>query len=292
MATLLIARSSGGVGFTYVNQYPNATGSEWLDPLENGYLTQIKIRLDRALTLHEDELGTLLVSFYNAGSGEAVATGSMSVGSIPPDEGYAWYTVTMTGFPFVDVRQQCRLHLSVTGDYDYVRWRHGVSTFNRLWEAWDDGVSYYPGKPVNPTPEHTGTGIKLSWPTLTWESGGYTDTYNAYAGLESGNLNLVSSDLVALEIPMPIEGLLDYYTTHYWRIDATNVFGTTTGNEWYFKTIAFDPPLPPGITLDYSGDSGDEDYGDPIGTGSGEDNMLTLRKVVAAANSKIWVQVT
>jgi len=295
MATLLAGRSTGDTTYNYIKHYPDWTGSEWLAVLENGYLTQIKVKLERDSTIaHEDELGTLLVRFYISTEGSAVATGSIPVVSVVADDPAAWYTITMSGFPWVPVggSSTCRVMLSTTGEYDLVEWRRGVSTFNKMWEAWDDLVSYYPGKPTTPAPSHEGTDIKLSWPTLTWVSGGYTNTFTVYAGLESDNLNLVSSGLVALEIPMPIEGLLDYYTVHYWRVDAVNAFGTTAGDEWWFKTIPFDPPLPPGIIIDYSGDPGDEDYGDAIGSGTGEDNMMTLRKIVAAAKSKIWVEET
>jgi hypothetical protein len=40
-------------------------------------------------------------------------------------------------------------------------------------------------------------------------------------------------------------GALNYFTTYYWRIDAKNPGGTTTGDEWSFSTKRSPPPPPP-----------------------------------------------
>lgn len=63
-----------------------------------------------------------------------------------------------------------------------------------------------------------------------------------------------------------------------------------TGDEPYyydFETYdikpepSFDPPLPSGVTLV---------DGVPTGTPTGESNMITIRKLVAAADNKIWYE--
>jgi hypothetical protein len=66
------------------------------------------------------------------------------------------------------------------------------------------------------------------------------ETYNVYFGLASDELVLVATGISYLSIPMPI--VLDYLTDYYWRVDAINEYGTTTGDIWKFTTI-YDLPL-------------------------------------------------
>lgn len=73
-------------------------------------------------------------------------------------------------------------------------------------------------------------------------------------------------------------------TTYYWRIDATNDVDTTTGDEWSFTILEFDPPLPSGMS--FSGDPDDA----PTGTPTGESNMVTVRRLVAIAKNRLWYE--
>lgn len=52
----------------------------------------------------------------------------------------------------------------------------------------------------------------------------------------------------------------------------------------------FYPPLPTGITLNESGTPPDNPPGSQLGTPTGVNNMITVRKLIAAANSRIWVE--
>jgi len=73
-----------------------------------------------------------------------------------------------------------------------------------------------------------------------------------------------------------------------WRVDATNAFGTTTGSTWTFTSIALDPPLPSGYSLDFSTNPAGVPTSD--GSPAGGNNMLTIRKLVAAAGNKFWYE--
>jgi hypothetical protein len=93
-----------------------------------------------------------------------------------------------------------------------------------------------PGVVTNPTPSDTATGQTLSQ-VLTWEGAVGADTYSVYAG-DSGLVSLGD----------PISGVewsevgWGHDTTYTWRVDSTNQFGTTEGDEWTFTTLALRPP--------------------------------------------------
>lgn len=138
-----------------------------------------------------------------------------------------------------------------------------------------------PGQVSTFTPLNTATDLTLSEVESTWVSpSANTDSYDIYFGLESGNLTLVDNTVGLLLDLVSVFPTYNY--TYYWNIDAVNDFGVTSGNEVSFTTIAFYPPLPTGVTLDNDGN--------PTGTPTGINNMITVRRLVVAANSKIWYE--
>ena len=94
-----------------------------------------------------------------------------------------------------------------------------------------------------------------------------------------------------------------YNTVYTWRVDSTNQFGTTTGDAWTFTSVAEDPP-----TVTYYYNSGTPStsfwyYLLPGGSHppTGVENtdyviiahpnaMLTHKRLVVAANNKIWYE--
>ncbi len=147
------------------------------------------------------------------------------------------------------------------------------------------GPDPLPSKPTNPTPSNTASDVTLDQATVIWEDGGGATSYDVYYGEDSGSLSLISAGQVGLSFT--ITGIdygspFEYITSRAWRIDAVNDAGTTTGDVWTFTSIAFGPPLPTGVTLDGSGN--------PTGTPTGESGMTTLRRLIAAANNKIWYE--
>jgi len=160
-----------------------------------------------------------------------------------------------------------------------------LETHDHHFQLWGSDVPVLPGKPTNPTPGDEASDVTLHDTAGTWESGGNTDSYNVYYGTLSGFLELVEEGVTDLSLDL-VEGLFSVYgRISYWRVDAVNENGTTTGDEWYFTTMLFGPPLPPGVSIDYG-----EDPPVLTGTPTGESNMMTVRRLVAAANGKIWVE--
>ena len=96
-----------------------------------------------------------------------------------------------------------------------------------------------PEKPVNPTPANDATEIDFSAFLLAWEDGGDADTYDVYIG-STGDLTLVSSAQANTGYLTTLEELETIFSASpinqkiYWRVDATNDDGTTTGDEWNF----------------------------------------------------------
>ena len=144
------------------------------------------------------------------------------------------------------------------------------------------GTGLAPGKPTNPSPTDDATNITLDESLLSWDaSDPAADTYEVYFRVQGNDWDLVGEAQAGVEWAIDF-GTLNYGVTYEWRIDATNVYGTTTGDTWTFSSIVFDPPLPTGVTLD-----GD---GNPTGTPTGENNMYTVKRLVTAARNKIFYE--
>lgn len=155
------------------------------------------------------------------------------------------------------------------------------------------GETPVPGKPTTPSPGHAGTGITLDETPLGWVSGGNTDTYEIYWRIQGDSWVLVGVAQAGLSWVIDF-GTIAYGTTYEWRVDATNVHGTTTGDTWSFGSIDYDQ-----LRISYrliSGGSGSGPYDSPPGVQgtdweyTGLNNMITVHRLVVAANSKIWFE--
>lgn len=99
-----------------------------------------------------------------------------------------------------------------------------------------------PEPPINPTPSNGANNQSINV-NISWSDGGGAASYDVYFGTDSspdagefrGNQGGTSYD----------PGNLQYNTTYYWRIDAVNTTGTTTGSVWHFNT----GELPSGPTI-------------------------------------------
>jgi len=100
------------------------------------------------------------------------------------------------------------------------------------------------------------------------------ETYNVYFGTP-GNLVQIAEEQAGLSIVVPYN--LEYNTVYNWRVDATNEYGTTTGDTWSFTVLVLSPPT---ISTGVGG----------AGDFTGENNMLTVNRLISAANNKIWYE--
>ena len=117
------------------------------------------------------------------------------------------------------------------------------------------------------------------------------DTYDVYFGLP-GDLIEISGGQSGLLTIVPYA--LEYNIEYNWRVDTITDTETITGDVWSFTALLFSPPFPTGITLKYEGDEGyPGSPGDgplPAGTATGVNNIATLKRIVAAANNKIFYE--
>ncbi len=95
-----------------------------------------------------------------------------------------------------------------------------------------------PYAPIHPIPEnecvytHSGTDIQ-------WHDGGGNpaEYYMVYLGTEYPPTNILNGEQTT-DTSYNLDGLLEFGTQYYWRIDAVNVHGYTEGNTWTFTTLA------------------------------------------------------
>lgn len=175
---------------------------------------------------------------------------------------------------------------------------HGVRTYLNA------AAAAVPSDPINPVPIHGSGDTILSNNILSWEDGGGGETYDVYFRPFGEFFEKVASDITDLSVDVK-EFLHNrhylYGDLYFWCVIAKNEYGGNHippegfalgygGTIWEFNAMLFGPPLPTGVALDYSGDPDDEDFGEPTGTPTGENNMISIRKLVVAAKNTIFVE--
>jgi len=156
-----------------------------------------------------------------------------------------------------------------------------------------------PGKATNPLPPNEAVDVTLDQDVISWDAGAVATSYDVYYG-ETDDLSLLSGEYG--DVSYVISGIdygspFDYDIERSWRINSVNQFGITVGDVWIFSTIKFDPPSPiywypnfyyylyPEGTPPPDGEEG-VDY-EKI---DGPNVILNIRRLVAAANNKIWYE--
>jgi len=118
-----------------------------------------------------------------------------------------------------------------------------VSTFGFGFDnfsLWLDNVSVKqllpPLKVTTPDPVNSAPDIPLDQ-VLSWVAGaGGADSYDVYFGTNPDPSGDFKGNQPGLTYDPP--GDLEGGQTYYWRIDAKNAYGTTTGDVWEFTTVA------------------------------------------------------
>lgn len=96
-----------------------------------------------------------------------------------------------------------------------------------------------PAVPTVPTPANSARHIDLTNVTLRWTGSTNASGYKVFVGTDAMNLELKADVNTTSYV---ISGLSEN-TTYYWRVDAFNDLGYTTGDQWSFTTLTIYPQL-------------------------------------------------
>jgi len=88
-----------------------------------------------------------------------------------------------------------------------------------------------PTKASTPSPENSATGVIRVGNSLTWVNGGGGTSYDVYYGTVSPGTSIGNQTTTTYSCSDMAGN-----TVYYWRIDAINSCGTTTGDIWSFTT--------------------------------------------------------
>jgi hypothetical protein len=140
-----------------------------------------------------------------------------------------------------------------------------------------------PAKVANPVPTDTDTGISINT-TLAWDASAYATGYDVWVGSTKA---VSDTDQVSV-IPVAVLPLV-WGTEYTWRVDPRNEYGATTGDDWTFTTLVFDPPRTfarylSDNTIVAAGTAFDPD----TMYATGENGMGALRRLILFCGSSLW----
>ena len=95
-----------------------------------------------------------------------------------------------------------------------------------------------PGPASNPHPSNGAGDVDIN-ADLSWTAGADATSHDVYFGT-SGPPPFICNQTATTFDPCTMA----YNTTYYWRVDAVNMWGTTTGTVWSFTTIALEATNP------------------------------------------------
>ena len=233
-------------------------------------------------------------TFSNSDLGtSSYAQYSFTDGSIALVSGTRYAIVILTDLPdYINAQYWARTTAVYSGTYGYAEvgttWVSS-SSYSRYFKTYSGTGSSLPPKVTVTDPADEDADVKPHETTVTWEDpGGDIDHYNIYYGTLSGFLSKVGEvqDGEALEFQLRETNWPYYGQRHYFRIDTVNDAGTTTGDEIGFFIEIFKAPLPSGLIYT---DGGDGTY-TITGTPTGENNMMTIRKLAACARNTFFYE--
>ncbi len=131
-----------------------------------------------------------------------------------------------------------------------------------------------PAVPSAPTPADGATGIDIVNRNLTWTGSTNTTSYKVYFGTDTSNMEF-KGDVTSTSYP--ITGLAEN-TVYFWRVDAVNSLGTTSGDTWSFKTLK---SYPAGII-------GDWRFDETIGTVAADSSIYRNDAEVSDVPDYAW----
>ncbi|MHC4397038.1 MAG: phage tail protein [Planctomycetota bacterium] len=106
----------------------------------------------------------------------------------------------------------------------------GGTTTGVVWSFTTESTAGPPGQASNPSPADSATDVSTT-ADLSWTAGSGATSHDVYFGTSSPGASQGNQTATTYD-----PGTMDPSTTHYWRIDEVNAYGTTTGTVWSFTT--------------------------------------------------------
>ena len=131
------------------------------------------------------------------------------------------------------------------------------TTTGTVWSFTTESMQQ-PAQASDARPWDSSTSVAV-YANLYWADAAYAESYDVYFGTASPGASQGNQTATTFE-----PGTLAGSTTYYWRIDAKNSLGTTTGTVWSFTTA---PALSTGSLVGW----GDDGYGKVSNAPSGTD---------------------
>ncbi len=154
-----------------------------------------------------------------------------------------------------------------------------VSNASHWFQVWGSDLTR---QVILSSPTNEDIGIILQ-PLLEWtvDGTGQDDDDYFFPYLKKDDANFTEDDLLVnfyQGLWRQIISGLEYNTTYYWQVQAANEAGSLSDSDvWSFTITTFRPPA---VSI---GSGGASDF-------TGENNMLTKQRFIAAANNKIWYE--
>jgi hypothetical protein len=94
-----------------------------------------------------------------------------------------------------------------------------------------------PNKVINPDPDDGQNNIE-PFAQLSWDkgTGGNSTYFRIFFGTDNPPTNIINGDSIITTTFIPPD-LMDFDTFYYWRVDACNGYGSTTGDIWSLHTV-------------------------------------------------------
>jgi hypothetical protein len=108
----------------------------------------------------------------------------------------------------------------------------GGSTTGAIWSF----TANLPAAPTTPSPANAST-EQTTWPTLSWAGGAGANYFDLNLGTNPAAPDALVSGLAPTVGSFIVPARLDGNTAYYWRVDASNIFGTTSAS-WSFTTLS------------------------------------------------------
>ncbi len=197
---------------------------------DTGNLVTLEWEASAGATSYDVYFGTDSPPAALAAGGEAITSTELAVSGLSYDTTYSWF----------------------------VRAKNAEGSADSAVRSFSTGAAPTspPGQASAPTPADGAVGVTPD-SILQWAAADGAESYNIYLGIDLVPGSATATGVTATSYDPPGDLILE--ADYYWRVDAVNTQGTTTGTEWSFTVAdaaSLAPDAPTGVTATVSATSG------------------------------------